>query len=418
MLEFNRTQTGIYKMKLNVCSVIVLVFLTTSCAAPIRSIDKADLVSNAANYASSYNAELKDIGEKSSLRIQSEYARSLQNESTETYDILVLSGGGALGAFGAGFLQGWGEVEQGAAKRPDFDSVSGISTGALIAPFAFVGTDKAYNTIVELYRNPDPQMVIAKLLTSLLSANSAVYDDTKLHEQINESISPELISEIVERPKDNKTLLVGATNLDYGTMRVWDLAHLASEHSVSVAQELITERLIASSAIPGAFPPVMIDDNLYVDGGASMQVVSGIDDRSWLYGESEDIGLEALDEEKPIEIRIWIVVNNKLVMDPDVTTPTWDAIATRSLVSLMRGSTLQTIQDVETFSQLISKRPEFNVEMNYVAIPQSYIIPETANLFDKNKMRDLVELGRKLGREPASWRQRALRPGASILDLD
>lgn len=405
-------------MKLNVCSVIALVLLTTSCAAPIRSIDKETLVSNAANYSDSYNAELKEIGRKSELRIKSEYARSLRNKNTETYDILVLSGGGALGAFGAGFLQGWGEVEQEGIKRPNFDSVSGISTGALIAPFAFVGTDEAYETIVELYRNPDPQMVIAKLLVSLLSANSAVYDATKLHEQIKESISPELISEIVNRSKDNKTLLVGATNLDYGSMRVWDLANLAANNSVSVAQELITERLIASSAIPGAFPPVMIDDSLYVDGGASMQVVSGIYDRSWLYGENEDIGLDNIDNTKPIQIRIWIVVNNKLVMDPDVTTPTWDAIATRSLVSLMRGSTLQTIQDVETFSQLINKRPDFNVEMNYVAIPQSYVIPETTNLFDKQKMRGLVELGRELGRDPSSWRQRALRPGASILDLD
>jgi hypothetical protein len=212
-------------------------------------------------------------------------------------------------------------------------------------------------------------------------------------------------------------LLVGATNLDYGSMRVWDLSTLAENNDVEKAQEMITERLIASSAIPGAFPPVMIDNNLYVDGGASMQVVSGIDDRSWLYTDESELGLGSVGVNKPIRIRIWIVVNNKLVMDPEVTTPTWDAIATRSLVSLMRGSTLQTIQDVETFAQLINKRSDFDVEMNYVAIPQNYEIPDTANLFDEQKMRDLVELGRKLGRDPSSWRQRALRPGASILDL-
>ena len=404
-------------MKCKIFSIITITLLSASCAAPIRSLDQETLLANASQYSDSYKSELRQIGKKSELRIKSEYAESLKNDTDETFDILVLSGGGALGAFGAGFLEGWGEIDSNGTPRPDFDSVSGISTGALIAPFAFVGTDEAYSEIVELYRNPDPQMVIAKLLVSLLSANSAVYDATKLHKRIEESISPKLVKEIVDKSKQNNVLLVGATNLDYGSMRVWDLSTLAENNDVEKAQEMITERLIASSAIPGAFPPVMIDNNLYVDGGASMQVVSGIDDRSWLYTDESELGLGNVGVNKPIRIRIWIVVNNKLVMDPEVTTPTWDAIATRSLVSLMRGSTLQTIQDVETFAQLINKRSDFDVEMNYVAIPQNYEIPDTANLFDEQKMRDLVELGRKLGRDPSSWRQRALRPGASILDL-
>ena len=405
-------------MKQKMSFILALLLVISACAAPIRNIDREELLANVGEYSQGYQTELHEISKKSEIRIKTEYADSIKNNTEETFDILVLSGGGALGAFGAGFLESWGEVQEEGAIRPDFDSVSGISTGALIAPFAFVGTDDAYKTIVDLYRNPDPQMVIAKLLVSLLSANSAVYDASKLHEQIEESISAELVSQIVERSKQNKVLLVGATNLDYGSMRVWDLADMAAKNTVADAQKLITERLIASSAIPGAFPPVMIDNNLHVDGGASMQVVSGIDDRGWLYEDYNDGGLGQIDIDKPIQIRIWIIVNNKLVMDPDVSRPTWDAIATRSLVSLMRGSTLQTIQDVETFSQLINKRPDFNVQMNYVAIPQSYDIPETANLFDEQKMRDLVELGRKLGRDPSSWRQRALRPGASILDLE
>jgi hypothetical protein len=398
--------------------VAVSTLFISGCAAPLRTIDREQLVANAGQFSKDYQQELKEIGKKSEIRIRDEYTKALETGKPEYFDILVLSGGGALGAFGAGFLQGWGEVGPEGVKRPDFDSVSGISTGALIAPFAFVGTDEAYSSIVELYRNPDPDMVVAKLLVSLLSANSAVYDATKLHERIRQGISPSIIESIVQKSYDNAVLLVGATNIDYGSMRVWDLADLAKKHSVDKAQELITERLIASSAIPGAFPPVLIDNNLYVDGGASMQVVSGIDDRSWLYEEASDTGLGNADSGVPVNIRIWIVVNNKLVMDPDVTTPTWDAIATRSLVSLMRGSTLQTIQDVETFAQLINKRPDFNVEMNYAAIPQSYEIPETASLFDQQKMRDLVELGRKMGKQPESWKQRAVRPGASILDLD
>jgi predicted acylesterase/phospholipase RssA len=158
-------------MKCKIFSIITITLLSASCAAPIRSLDQETLLANASQYSDSYKSELRQIGKKSEMRIKSEYAKFLNNGTDETFDILVLSGGGALGAFGAGFLEGWGEIDSNGTPRPDFDSVSGISTGALIAPFAFVGTDEAYSEIVELYRNPDPQMVIAKLLVSLLSAN-------------------------------------------------------------------------------------------------------------------------------------------------------------------------------------------------------------------------------------------------------
>jgi hypothetical protein len=74
-------------------------------------------------------------------------------------DILVVSGGGDWGAFGAGFLKGWGRVPPGPMARPQFDIVTGVSTGALIAPFAFLGTDDAIERIVQLYRYPKPDWV-------------------------------------------------------------------------------------------------------------------------------------------------------------------------------------------------------------------------------------------------------------------
>lgn len=137
-------------------------------------------------------------------------------------------------------------------------------------------------------------------------------------------------------------LLVGATNLDYGQMRVWDLANVRESMSLADAQAHKTQKLIASSAIPAAFPPVNIDDFLSVDGGAEMQVVSGIDNRKWLYNSNPE-GLDFVSPDRPIKIRIWVIMNNKLVMEPEVTAPIWSSIATRSLFSLMRGSTLQTL---------------------------------------------------------------------------
>jgi hypothetical protein len=197
-------------------------------------------------------------------------------------------------------------------------------------------------------------------------------------------------------------------------MRVWDLAAQAEELPYSSAHKSITQKLIASSAIPSAFPPVEIDDYLYVDGGASMQVISGIEDRQWLYG-NEPKGLEFVKREKPVKIRIWVIINNKLILDPELTSPTWSSIAQRSLSSLMRGSTLQTLQDIETFSQMINKLEYFNVQMKYVAIPQSFQIPETRRMFDRDKMIKLVELGREMGKKPDNWKTQTLRPGAPFL---
>jgi hypothetical protein len=390
---------------------IILLVLVTACSAPIRSISQQQLMAGQSDFAEKYQSELKIMALKSQARLADEYA----NADYQSYDILVLSGGGELGAFGAGFLKGWGEVTNGEFARPDFDSVSGISTGALIAPFAFVGTDESYEQIVNLYRNPDRDMVVARSLLSFLSGYESYYDAQILHKRIRESITPQIVQSIAQKGKQNNTLLVGATNLDFGVMRVWDLSEIAGSIPVQDAQQDIAAKLIASSAIPSAFPPVNMDGYLYVDGGASMQVVSGIDDRSWLY-EDRNSDTQFVELDKPLRLRIWIIVNNKLQLAPDVVSPKWSSIATRSIKSLMRGSTLQTIQDIETFSQMINKRGDFDVQMRFVSIPQGYQIPESDNLFDSDVMQGLVDLGEQMGANPNNWETRALRPGASILD--
>jgi hypothetical protein len=388
-----------------------ILILVTGCSTPVRNLSQQQLLDGQEAFSLKYESDLAAMAKKSQAALASEY----QASEKQSFDILVLSGGGPLGAFGAGFLKGWGRVKDSEFARPDFDSVSGISTGALIAPFAFVGTDDAYDEIVNLYANPDEDMVVARSLFSFLTNKRAYYDASVLHQRIKESITPDLIEAIAAKGKHNKVLAVGATNIDYGVMRVWDLSDLASEQSSEDVHKALTEKLIASSAIPSAFPPINIDGHLYVDGGASMQVVSGIEDRSWLYDDDQS-AVSYVKPDRPLRIRIWVIINNKLMMDPVVVRQAWSSIAARSLVSLMRGSTLQSIQDIETFSQLINRRDDFDVQMHFVAIPQDYEVQSSGNLFDREIMQGLVELGEQMGTDTDSWRKRALRPGASILD--
>jgi hypothetical protein len=142
-----------------------------------------------------------------------------------------------------------------------------------------------------------------------------------------------------------------------------------------------------------------------------MQVVGGLEDRSSLYApDGPSVGFEL--EGPPVRIRVWIIVNQKLRSDPKVVSSRWTSIATRSLDILLRTSMLQSLQDGETYVALLDGRPELDAVLRYVAIPQDFEVTDSDQMFDARTMRALVELGRRMGANPRSWRTEALRPGA------
>jgi hypothetical protein len=392
---------------------IVILALLGACAAPKRGISQEDITNQRAKYVVNYQKELRQITNKTAARLRQEY--DSQSGQAQSFDVLVLSGGGERGAFGAGFLKGWGKVKDAGFKRPDFDSVTGISAGALIAPFAFVGSEQAYQDIVNIYQNPDDDLVRKRMLLAFLAGSDPYFDTTKLHQRIRDSISDKYVTQMAEHAKKNKVLIVGATNLDYGVIRAWDLAALASNPKISEAKDAITTRLIASSAIPGAFAPVDIDQYLYVDGGASMQMLSGIDDIAWL--RNGHTHFDYVTKDRPLKIRIWLIINNKLELNPQLISPKWTAITERSIRSLLHSSILQSIQGVETFADLASQRQELEVEMRFVAIPQDVEIDLSKGFFDRETMQRLVEIGERMGTDPNSWQRKAPRPEAAIIDV-
>ena len=104
----------------------------------------------------------------------------------------------------------------------------------------------------------------------------------------------------------------------------------------------------------------------------------------------------------------------KLLTDNKVVRSRWTSIAARSLNTLLRASTLQSIQDADTFVNLVNQHPEFDAQMRYVAIPQDFPIADSDVMFDAKLMKRLVKLGMKMGADPMSWKKEALRPGASF----
>jgi predicted acylesterase/phospholipase RssA len=186
-------------------------------------------------------------------------------------DVLVLSGGGMVGAYTAGVLKGWSA----SGKRPRFDVVTGVSTGALIAPFAFLGPD--YDDQLERnYTDARPgELYRLRYPTSLFWSDSLA-DAEPLRRRVEAEITPELVARVAREHAAGRRLYVGTTNLDTKSLVVWDLGAIAAgddPHKVSLFREV----LLASCAIPGLLPPVPITvgvngrprSELHVDGGVN-----------------------------------------------------------------------------------------------------------------------------------------------------
>jgi predicted acylesterase/phospholipase RssA len=186
----------------------------------------------------------------------------------------TISGGGSNGAYAAGLLKGWSE----SGTRPEMWIVTGISTGALIAPFAFLGSD--YDDELEgLYTTLSTKDLVRK--RSLLSAltGDAVLDTEPLRNLLQEYVSRDMIAEIARETGRGRRLVIGTTNIDARRPVMWNIGAIAKV-GTDEADQLIRDILLASASIPGAFPPVRIPvrvgdeiyDELHVDGGVTSQV--------------------------------------------------------------------------------------------------------------------------------------------------
>ena len=150
------------------------------------------------------------------VKTESDAYAAGKTKNPPVVDILIISGGGDWGAFGAGFLKGWGTVPKtDALARPEtFDIVTGVSTGALIAPFAFVGDAESIERINHLYRNPKPDWVKTRWPLYFLPNNLSLAEVPGLERELKENITPDLVAKIATASKQERVLVVNTTNLD------------------------------------------------------------------------------------------------------------------------------------------------------------------------------------------------------------
>jgi predicted acylesterase/phospholipase RssA len=308
-------------------------------------------------------------------------------------NFLAVSGGGSNGAFGAGLLVGWSE----AGTRPKFDIVTGISTGALIAPFAFLGP--AYDPQLKgIYTNYGTNDIARKRNVVAILANASVADPAPLESLIEHYVTPDFLRAVAVEHRKGRRLLIGTTNLDAQRPVIWDMGAIASRDDQR-SQELFRKILLASASIPGVFPPVLIPvehegrvyDEMHVDGGVANQVFlfpSQVDPRRY----------DARLGRAPVR-RIYIIRNARIAPEWDSVEPKLTQIASRSISSLIK------YQGLGDLSRMYLQARSYNAEFNLAVIPDSFTLREPEP-FDLSYMRALYDVGYQLGRTGYRWQKR------------
>jgi len=377
--------------------------LLTACASeilrnpvPHEHIDRAEVIDMPGVRV--WGDELSDV-------LHRDLVHSIQNEKPGLfprgpdgafqYSGLSLSGGGDHGAFGAGFLNGWSE----SGSRPTFKIVSGISTGALIAPLALLGSDydeqlkAAYTTVsaADIFKKE-----------SFLGAawRESLADNHPLQEMVHKFVTDDLIDAIAVAHQNGQRLFIGTTNLDAQRPVIWNMGVIANSKNPQ-AYNVFRQILVASAAIPILFPPVMFDveangelyEEMHVDGGTVGQMFFYGASIGWRRVLSEASGIE-----EPLdESTLFLIIDGEV--DPEYQD------VRRRLMPIV-NRTLQTLIKVSAWSALY--RMHLHAEQDgygfqYVGLPDDYE-PESTEPYNPEEMRRMFNIGFEMGRAGDGWR--------------
>jgi predicted patatin/cPLA2 family phospholipase len=291
---------------------------------------------------------------------------------------LALSAGGVDGAFSAGLLRGWSV----SGNRPNFAVVTGVSAGALVAPFALLGSryDDQLRTILTTINDADV-FEDARTSTSLL-------DTWPFRNLLEKQITPQLVADVAAEHQRGRRLFVVTTNLDAGRTTVWNMGAIAARGD-DAAVKLFRDVLLASASLPGVFPPVFIDveahghrfKEMHADGGIGGPFFIGPE--SWLTGASR--------ARLPAR-QIYVIVNEKLRPDFEVTPSTILGALGRAFSAAVKTGTRVEIADAAA----VSKRDGIDFELAY--IPDSFNHP-SHGLFDPGYVKALYDLGYRQAQE-------------------
>ena len=304
---------------------------------------------------------------------------------------LAISGGGDDGAFGAGLLLGWSAR----GDRPSFDIVTGISTGALTAPFAYLGP--AYDPQLKaVFTNTTKQdVLVARPILYAALASDALADSTPLRNLIASYVDHTMIRRIAEEYDKGRLLLIATTNLDQSQSVVWNIGAIAKSGGER-ARALIIDVLRASASIPGAFPPVMLDvtvdgqryQEMHVDGGAVAQ--------AFLYPPS--FSLRAIDKKlnRKVTRHAYVIRNGRLSPPEETVKQQTLSIVGQTVATMIANSGVN-----DTYRIYLETKRD-GVEFNLAYIGDDFTTPYSGPFYPAY-MRRLFDYGYSKARAGHTW---------------
>jgi hypothetical protein len=307
-------------------------------------------------------------------------------------NFLALSGGGSDGAFGAGVLSGW----TASGKRPEFDLVTGVSTGALTAPFAFLGPkyDEALKKVFTESNTKD--IAIMQPVRGLLGGDSLA-SNAPLAKVVAYYVNDAFLAEVAAEHRKGRRLLIGTTNLDAERPVIWDMGAIAISGQPE-ALDLFRKVLLASAAIPAVFPPGFVKvssggtvyDEMHVDGGATREVflvptqfmAKKVDGR---------LGIN------PIR-RAYIIRNGHVAPEYKPVKAKTLSIAGRAVSSLIKSQGVGDLYELYVFAKANG------MDYNLAYIPGDFLDTST-QAFDPVYMGRLYDLGFRLAQAGYPWKK-------------
>lgn len=308
----------------------------------------------------------------------SKFRPEKKNDLAPIKTYLALSGGGADGAYGVGVLNGW----TAAGNRPTFSVVSGVSTGGLIAPFAFLGS-RYDETLREVYTSGIAESLLQDPSLMRVLFGSGLFGNKRLRELVARYVGQDILSEVARENAKGRKLLIVTTDLDTQRTVIWDMGRIATVGTPEALQ-LFRDVMAASASIPLVFPPIMIDaegqgrrfQEMHVDGGVTAPVLTLPDammfrERTWL---------------ATSRMNIYILVNKKLEGNFELVSNSTIDVASRSISAITQAQTRSVILSTYDFA----RRNRLGFHLSY--IERDYPAPETQG-FDTAYMRALYQYG-------------------------
>ena len=311
-------------------------------------------------------------------------SNSAGKTSKQNYSILALSGGGADGAFGAGVLNGWSAT----GTRPNFDVITGVSTGALMAAMVFLGPE--YDAKIRTLYTSQTNGSIFKSKGIAGYFSDSLYDYTPFKNQIQSIVTRSFLDRVAAEHAKGRRLYVATTNLDAGTQVIWNMGEIANGNRHN-AVLMFQKVLRASAAFPAFFKPVYIKPvkgvqlrQAHVDGGLKEPIlVPGF-----------------LFNSRAKNKRIYLIVNGQMNQfeSKSAVKPELADIARKSITELTRS-----LLDTKVYQGYV-RATHSNTKFNLVAIPDNVTPSKDALDFNPARMKALYDVGYKIATSSSPWK--------------